>query len=276
MNIIVTLMKQNKGDRLMFKRNLSLVIAAMLGAVLIACGSTDTAKTTKKADTENTEAVTELAEDTQSEETALTETQDNTETADGTAADSEKQQDSSSDTKSSEKDSTSAKQETAGKDKAASTSSSSGSKTSSGSSTSSGKSDTAKPASAAGGKGTNSSSGTANKPAAHTHTWVKYVANTIQHKEEGHYETKVVKEAYDEPVYEEYDVCNKCGAKFKASGNEIGEHEVDYCMWSYKTVSIPVGSIHHDAETTQAWVVDKPAYTEYVYGEKCSGCGATK
>ena len=48
MNIIVTLMKQNKGDRLMFKRNLSLVIAAMLGAVLIACGSTDTAKTTKK------------------------------------------------------------------------------------------------------------------------------------------------------------------------------------------------------------------------------------
>ena len=68
MNIIVTLMKQNKGDRLMFKRNLSLVIAAMLGAVLIACGSTDTAKTTKKADTENTEAVTELAEDTQSEE----------------------------------------------------------------------------------------------------------------------------------------------------------------------------------------------------------------
>lgn len=276
MNIIVALMKQNKGDRLMFKRNLSLVIAAMLGAVLIACGSTDTAKTTKKADTENTEAVTELAEDTQSEETALTETQDNTETADGTAADSEKQQDSSSDTKSSEKDSTSAKQETAGKDKAASTSSSSGSKTSSGSSTSSGKSDTAKPASAAGGKGTDSSSGTANKPAAHTHTWVKYVANTIQHKEEGHYETKVVKEAYDEPVYEEYDVCNKCGAKFKASGNEIGEHEVDYCMWSYKTVSIPVGSIHHDAETTQAWVVDKPAYTEYVYGEKCSGCGATK
>ena len=35
MNIIVTLMKQNKGDRLMFKRNLSLVIAAMLGAVSV-------------------------------------------------------------------------------------------------------------------------------------------------------------------------------------------------------------------------------------------------
>jgi len=39
---------------------------------------------------------------------------------------------------------------------------------------------------------------------------------------------------------------------------------------------VQVGTIHHDAETTQVWVVDKPAYTEYVYGEKCSGCGATK
>jgi len=275
MNIIVTLMKQNKGDRLMFKRNLSLVIAAMLGAVLIACGSTDTAKTTKKADTENTEAVTELAEDTQSEETALTETQDNTETADGTAADSEKQQDSSSDTKSSEKDSTSAKQEIAGKDKAASTSSSSGSKTSSGSSTSSGKSDTAKPASAAGSKGTDSSAGTANKPAAHTHTWVKYVANTIQHKEEGHYETKVVKEAYDEPQYDWHNVCNKCGYDMGTDDWNVINHG-DICDGSYSCIQVQVGTIHHDAETTQVWVVDKPAYTEYVYGEKCSGCGATK
>jgi len=259
----------------MFKRNLSLVIAAMLGAVLIACGSTDTAKTTKKADTENTEAVTELAEDTQSEETALTETQDNTETADGTAADSEKQQDSSSDTKSSEKDSTSAKQETAGKDKAASTSSSSGSKTSSGSSTSSGKSDTAKPASAAGGKGTDSSSGTANKPAAHTHTWVKYVANTIQHKEEGHYETKVVKAAYDEPQYEYHDVCNKCGYDMGTDDWEVLNHG-DVCDGSYSCIPVQVGSIHHDAVTEQVYVVDQAAYTENVYGERCSGCGATK
>lgn len=265
----------------MFKRNLSLVIAAMLGAVLIACGSTDTAKTTKKADTENTEAVTELAEDTQSEETALTETQDNTETADGTAADSEKQQDSSSDTKSSEKTAhlqSRKQQETAGKDKAASTSSSSGSKTSSGSSTSSGKSDTAKPASAAGSKGTDSSSGTANKPAAHTHKWVKYVSNTIQHKEEGHYETKVVKAAYDEPQYDWHDVCNKCGADLGdgLDGGEAIANHGDICDGSYSNVRVQVGTIHHDAETTQVWVVDKPAYTEYVYGEKCSVCGAIK
>ena len=260
----------------MFKRNLSLVIAAMLGAVLIACGSTDTAKTTKKADTENTEAVTELAEDTQSEETALTETQDNTETADGTAADSEKQQDSSSDTKSSEKDSTSAKQETAGKDKAASTSSSSGSKTSSGSSTSSGKSDTAKPASAAGSKGTDSSSGTANKPAAHTHTWVRYVANTINHPEKGHYETKVVKAAYDEPQYEYHNVCKTCGKDLGTDDLTLLNHVNECDNVVYTNIPVQVGTIHHDAVTEQVYVVDQAAYTENVYGEKCSVCGATK
>lgn len=134
-----------------------------------------------------------------------------------------------------------------------------------------------KPASAAGSKGTDSSAGTANKPAAHTHTWVKYVTNTIQHKEEGHYETKVVKEAYDEPQYEYHNVCNKCGydAGIDKDCWIIADHE-DICEWSWSNVPVQVGTIHHDAETTQVWVVDKPAYTEYVYGEKCSGCGATK
>ena len=135
-----------------------------------------------------------------------------------------------------------------------------------------------KPASAAGGKGTDSSAGTANKPAAHTHTWVKYVANTIQHKEEGHYETKVVKEAYDEPQYDWHDVCNKCGADLGdgLDGGEAIANHGDICDGSYSNVRVQVGTIHHDVETTQVWVVDKPAYTEYVYGEKCSGCGATK
>lgn len=132
-----------------------------------------------------------------------------------------------------------------------------------------------KPASAAGSKGTDSSSGTANKPAAHTHTWVKYVANTIQHEEQGHYETKVVKAAYDEPKYEEHNVCNKCGYDMGTDDWNVINHG-DICDGSYSCIPVQVGTIHHDAETTQVWVVDKPAYTEYVYGEKCSGCGATK
>lgn len=249
------------------------IITAILAITVVfsaaSCGTAGSKSSNIQSNTQ------EAVSDTQNSTERTTETQDNTETADGTAADSEKQQDSSSDTKSSEKDSTSAKQETAGKDKAASTSSSSGSKTSSGSSTSSGKSDTAKPASAAGGKGTDSSAGTANKPAAHTHTWVKYVANTIQHKEEGHYETKVVKAAYDEPQYDWHNVCNKCGYDMGTNIENVVNHE-DICDGSYSCIQVQVGTIHHDAETTQVWVVDKPAYTEYVYGEKCSGCGATK
>lgn len=111
-----------------------------------------------------------------------------------------------------------------------------------------------------------------------THKWVKYVANTIQHKEEGHYETKVVKAAYDEPQYDWHDVCNKCGADLGdgLDGGEAIANHGDICDGSYSNVRVQVGTIHHDAETTQVWVVDKPAYTEYVYGEKCSGCGATK
>ena len=108
-----------------------------------------------------------------------------------------------------------------------------------------------------------------------THKWVKYVANTIQHKEEGHYETKVVKAAYDEPQYDWHNVCNKCGYDMGTNIENVANHG-DICDGSYSCIQVQVGTIHHDAETTQVWVVDKPAYTEYVYGEKCSVCGATK
>ena len=109
----------------------------------------------------------------------------------------------------------------------------------------------------------------------HTHTWVKYVANTIQHKEEGHYETKVVKAAYDEPKYEEHNVCNKCGYDMGTDDWEVLNHG-DVCDGSYSCIPVQVGSIHHDAVTEQVYVVDQAAYTENVYGERCSGCGATK
>lgn len=144
---------------------------------------------------------------------------------------------------------------------------------------SSGTSNQTKPASAAGSKGTDSSSGTANKPAAHTHTWVKYVANTINHPEQGHYETKVVKAAYDEPKYEEHNVCNKCGKDLGTDNDEtdmVAYHYAFECDGSYSCIPVQVGTIHHDAVTEQVYVVDQAAYTENVYGERCSGCGAIK
>lgn len=275
------------------------IITAILAITVVfsaaSCGSAENkSSNTQEAtvsDTQNsTERVSE-AGDTQSEEMTATIKDDEkvsgsgtskSDTSDAAASSSadSKNADStvkknSSDSKSSTKNSTS----TAVNHNSTQSTGASTAKTDSGkkSAQSSGASNQTKPASAAGGKGTDSSAGTANKPAAHTHTWVKYVANTIQHKEEGHYETKVVKEAYDEPQYEYHNVCNKCGydAGIDKDSWIIADHE-DICEWSWSNVPVQVGTIHHDAETTQVWVVDKPASSVYVYGEKCSGCGATK
>lgn len=274
------------------------IITAILAITVVfsaaSCGSAENkSSNTQEAtvsDMQNsTERVSEAAGDTQSEEMTATvndgenvpgsgtSKSDTSDAAASSSADS-KNADStvkknSSDSKSSTKNSTS----TAVNHNSTQSTGASTAKTDSGkkSAQSSGASNQTKPASAAGSKGTDSSSGTANKPAAHTHTWVKYVANTIQHEEQGHYETKVVKAAYDEPKYEEHNVCNKCGYDMGTDDWNVLNHG-DICDGSYSCIPVQVGTIHHDAETTQVWVVDKPAYTEYVYGEKCSGCGATK
>ena len=274
------------------------IITAILAITVVfsaaSCGSAENkSSNTQEAtvsDTQNsTERVSEAAGDTQSEEMTATvndgekvsgsgtSKSDTSDAAASSSADS-KNADStvkknSSDSKSSTKNSTS----TAANHNSTQSTGASTAKTDSGkkSAQSSGTSNQTKPASAAGSKGTGSSSGTANKPAAHTHTWVKYVANTIQHKEEGHYETKVVKAAYDEPQYEYHDVCNKCGYDMGTDDWEVLNHG-DVCDGSYSCIPVQVGSIHHDAVTEQVYVVDQAAYTENVYGERCSGCGATK
>ena len=99
---------------------------------------------------------------------------------------------------------------------------------------------------------------------AHVHTWVL-------HEGSGHYETQVVKEAWDEPVYEMQarDICNQCGAELTA--DNIDAHykkNIDTC-WSWRTeyVQVQTGTVHHDAETKQVWVQDVAPYAQ------CSGCG---
>lgn len=277
------------------------IITAILAITVVfsaaSCGtaenkSSNTQEATVSDTRNSTERVSEAAGDTQSEEMTATVKDDEkvsgsgtskSDTSDAAASSSadSKNADStvkknSSDSKSGTKNSTS----TAANHNSTQSTGASTAKTDSGkkSAQSSGTSNQTKPASAAGSKGTDSSSGTANKPAAHTHTWVKYVANTIQHKEEGHYETKVVKAAYDEPQYDWHDVCNKCGADLGdgLDGGEAIANHGDICDGSYSNVRVQVGTIHHDAVTEQVYVVDKAAYTENVYGERCSGCGAIK
>ncbi len=284
----------------MKKKLLITLLALTMAVSSAACTSSKNTSKTDKTEKKATESVAESVSETFTENTAVNEAvkgQESSEVSDTAAgmkaddsiaagaATTDSRADSDNESSSA---GTSADKEKSGKKakdnkksaSSASAVSSNGSTASNNGSTASNaaSSNQTKPASAAGGKGTDSSAGTANKPAAHTHTWVKYVVNTIQHKEEGHYETKVVKEAYDEPQYDWHDVCNKCGADLGdgLDGGEAIANHGDICDGSYSNVRVQVGTIHHDVETTQVWVVDKPAYTEYVYGEKCSGCGATK
>ena len=280
----------------MKKKLLITLLALTMAVSSAACTSSKNTSKTDKTEKKATESVAESVTETSTESTAVNEAvkgQESSEVSDTAGVKADDSIAAGAVTTDSRADSdngsssagTSADKEKSGKKakdnkKSASTASAVSSKGSPASNNGSAASNAAssnqtKPASAAGSKGTDSSSGTANKPAAHTHTWVKYVANTIQHKEEGHYETKVVKEAYDEPQYEWHNVCNKCGYDMGTNIENVVNHE-DICDGSYSCIQVQVGTIHHDAETTQVWVVDKPAYTEYVYGEKCSGCGATK
>lgn len=280
----------------MKKKLLITLLALTMAVSSAACTSSKNTSKTDKTEKKATESVAESVTETSTESTAVNEAvkgQESSEVSDTAGVKADDSIAAGAVTTDSRADSdngsssagTSADKEKSGKKakdnkKSASTASAVSSKGSPASNNGSAASNAAssnqtKPASAAGSKGTDSSSGTANKPAAHTHTWVKYVANTIQHKEEGHYETKVVKAAYDEPKYEEHNVCNKCGYDMGTDDWAAIEH-YSVCDGSYSCIPVQVGTIHHDAVTEQVYVVDQAAYTEYVYGEKCSGCGATK
>ena len=114
---------------------------------------------------------------------------------------------------------------------------------------------------------TSSSAGTGSSTPAHVHTWVT-------HEGSGHYETQVVKEAWDEPVYETQakTICNQCGADITGIIDQHAQESGYTCGRSYRIdyVQVQTGTKHHDAETKQVWVQDTAPY------EQCSGCGATK
>ena len=136
--------------------------------------------------------------------------------------------------------------------------------------------------------GVNNKPSTPEKPVhthIHTHTW-KEVTTTVHHKEQGHYENVVVKEAWTEtkPKYEtQYRaLCNTCNADI--TGNEpshVKNHMLNGENGGYRNepVKVQVGTetINHPAVTEKKWVIDKAAWTEKVVtGYKCSDCGATK
>ncbi len=127
-----------------------------------------------------------------------------------------------------------------------------------------------------------SSNNTNKKPTSPTHTH-RYVAEykDIQHEEKGHYETVTVSEAWDEPIYNEYEVaiCNQCGLDITndpwghienslLNGGNCGGYHSE---WRQEIID----TIHHPAKTEKQWIVDENGWTETVTTYKCS-CGATK
>lgn len=226
------------------------------------------------SDTQNsTERTSETAGDTQSEETAATVKDDEKVSGSGTSKSDTSDTTASSSADSKDADSTVKKKNSSDSKNSAKNSTSTAVKHNSTQST--GASNAGTKTNKAADSSTAASNTTSQGKSEHTHTWVKYVVNTINHPEQGHYETKVVKAAYDEPKYEEHNVCNKCGYDMGTDDWTAIEH-YSVCDGSYSCIPVQVGTIHHDAVTEQVYVVDQAAYTENVYGERCSGCGATK
>lgn len=247
------------GGTIMKKRLAMIVTMLMVTVSMAACGGKkDT--TADKESVINTEATEEVAE-TEEPETEELEAATETEEPE-TEAVAEQETTGKLESNTSSAENTAAQPSDNNTSKSNRSNSNSGNKASAGSTASAGTTTS----NAGGTTGSSNNTNTSDNSAApaHVHTWVL-------HEGSGHYETQVVKEAWDEPVYEMQarDICNQCGAELTA--DNIDAHykkNIDTC-WSWRTeyVQVQTGTVHHDAETKQVWVQDVAPYAQ------CSGCG---
>lgn len=94
--------------------------------------------------------------------------------------------------------------------------------------------------------------------------------NMVHHDAITHTEQKLVKDAYDEPIYKNGYQCNVCG-KFFNTDDEAGRHVLFECTKgaTYSTAhNVIAGYTHHDAVYEKITITDVEAYDE------CSRCGA--
>ena len=87
------------------------------------------------------------------------------------------------------------------------------------------------------------------------------IYQTIHHDEVGHWETQVIAEAWDEPVYERKIIGNNTGTVYSSTLEFAGNTNGDE---GYHVGNVQVGTTHHDAVTQQVWVVDQYAWDETV------------
>lgn len=116
-------------------------------------------------------------------------------------------------------------------------------------------------------KNNNVSNNTSNTSVQNTPTPCVPTYTTVTHPEVGHYETQIVQEAWDDPQFDTAVVGLQSGHIY-SSVDDFAENSDLYGDGSYALRQVQVGSVHHDAVTTQVWVVDQAAWTETV----ASGC----
>ena len=231
----------------------------MVTVSMAACGGKkDT--TADKESVINTEATEEVAE---TEEPATEEVEAATETEEPeTEAAAEQETTGKLESNTSSAENTAAQPSDNNTSKSNKSNSNSGNKASAGSTASAGT--TTSNASGTTGSSNNTNTSDNSAAPAHVHTWVL-------HEGSGHYETQVVKEAWDEPVYETQakTICNQCGADITGIIDQHAQESGYTCGRSYRIdyVQVQTGTVHHDAETKQVWVQDVAPYAQ------CSGCG---
>ncbi|MCU6716605.1 hypothetical protein [Roseburia amylophila] len=242
------------------KKRLAMIVTMLMVTVsMAACGGKkDT--TADKESVINTEATEEVAE---AEEPATEELEAATETEEPeTEAVAEQETTGKLESNTSSAENTAAQPSDNNTSKSNKSNSNSGNKASAGSTASAGT--TTSNASGTTGSSNNTNTSDNSAAPAHVHTWVL-------HEGSGHYETQVVKEAWDEPVYETQakTICNQCGADITGIIDQHAQESGYTCGRSYRIdyVQVQTGTVHHDAETKQVWVQDVAPYAQ------CSGCG---
>ena len=241
------------------KKRLAMIATMLIITVsMAACGG----KKDTTADKEtiiNTEAAEEVAETEEPETEEVEEVTETEEPVIEEAAEQETTGKLESNTSSAEN--TAAQPSDNNTSKSNKSNSNSGNKASAGSTASAGTT-SSNSSGTTGSSNSNTNASNNNATPAHVHTWVL-------HEGSGHYETQVVKEAWDEPIYSEVCLCNDCGADITSDpwGHIDTYHSDPDCKAGWHSGWSQTGTQHHDAETKQVWVQDVAPYAQ------CSECG---
>lgn len=91
----------------------------------------------------------------------------------------------------------------------------------------------------------------------------KPIYQTVHYDATGHWETHVISEAWDDDQYESRVVGIASGHIYNSVEDFIDNGDL-YGDGNYTVKQVKVGSVHHDAVTTQVWVEDSPAHDEQV------------